>query len=245
MHGMNLRLRQRLVACARMLACAASLGLVACAGVGVRDTAPEAWQSLLVTEAPLGWRNVGTSTLDPRWRVHDGVLELLAAGGGDIVSEAQFDDFELEWEWQLAPGGNSGVFYRAADTDPVWRRAPEYQLLDDARAEDRFVDSHRAGAVYDLVAPEGAVLAAADAFNRSRIVACGTRVEHWLNGVRVARYDSADDDWRRRVAASKFAGTPEFASARRGYIAIQDHGAPLRLRDLRIRALRGCGLSAG
>jgi hypothetical protein len=201
---------------------------------------PGEWQPLFDGVSTRGWHNVGKDTLDPRWQAIDGALVLTAAGGGDIVSDAQFADFELELDWQLAPGGNSGVFYRAADSDPVWQRAAEYQLLDDAAAEDRFVASHRAGSVYDLVAAEGSELRAPGEYNRARIVACDPRVEHWLNGVRVARYTIGSDDWRQRLAASKFAGRADFAAVRGGRIGLQDHGAVLHVRNARIRALAAC-----
>jgi hypothetical protein len=192
------------------------------------------WQSLADAAQ---WRSVGAATLDPRWQVRDGELALIAAGGGDIISVGTYGDFELELEWRLPPGGNSGLFYRAVDASPVWARAVEYQLLDDREAEDRVIPSHRAGAVYDLVAPSRDVLRPIDAYNETRIVACGPRVEHWLNGVRVATYDLDSEDWKQRVAASKFAGQAEFARARRGHLALQDHGNAVYLRNARIRAL--------
>ena len=215
-------------------------GLVLMLSACATSLKPGEWQSLFDGVSTRGWHNAGKTALDPRWQAIDGALVLTAAGGGDLVSDAQFDDFELELVWQLAPGGNSCLFYRAMDVDPVWRRAAEYQLLDDAAAEDRFVPSHRAGAVYDLIAPEGAVLRPAGAYNHARIVACGPRVEHWLNGVRVAAYTLGSDDWKQRLAASKFAGQPDFAAARSGHIGLQDHGAVLRLRNARIRTLSGC-----
>ena len=220
-------------------ACATGLVLMlsACASSSPQ---PGEWQPLFDGVSTRGWHNAGKTTLDPRWQAIDGALVLTAAGGGDIVSDARFGDFELELEWQLAPGGNSGLFYRAMDADPVWRRAAEYQLLDDAAAEDRFVPSHRAGAVYDLVAPEGAVLRPAGEYNHARVVACGPQVEHWLNGVRVAAYLVGSDDWKQRLAASKFAGQPDFAAARGGHIGLQDHGAMLWVRHARIRTLSGC-----
>ena len=217
------------------VAVVAAASLAACA-----STPHGAWQALFDGHSTAGWHNVGKATLDPRWQVVDGALTL-APGGGDIISAAGFADFELQAEWQLATGGNSGLFYRAEDAEPVWRNAVEYQLLDDAAAEDRFIASHRAGAAYDLVAPAGAHLRPAGEYNRARIFACGPRVEHWLNGVRVAAYDLDSVDWKQRQAASKFAGEAGFAQKRSGHVAIQDHGAVLRLRSLRIRRLAGCG----
>jgi hypothetical protein len=201
---------------------------------GCASTLDAPWQSL----ADAGqWRSVGASKLDARWQVRDGELSLTSAGGGDIISVDTYGDFELELEWRLPAGGNSGLFYRAVDASPIWARAVEYQLLDDREAEDRVIPSHRAAAVYDLVAPARDVLRPIGKYNQARIVACGSRVEHWLNGVRVAAYDTESDDWRRRVAASKFASQAEFAKARSGHLGLQDHGNAVYLRNLRIRSL--------
>ena len=96
---------------------------------------------------------------------------------------------------------------------------------------------HHRGRGSLLVAPARDVLRPIDEYNRARIVACGPRMEHWLNGVRVAAYDTESDDWRRRVAASKLAGQAEFARARRGNLGLQDHGNTVHVRGMRIRAL--------
>jgi hypothetical protein len=211
--------------------------LLAALLAGCASTPATPWQSLVDASQ---WRSVGGTTLDPRWQVRDGDLALTQAGGGDIISVGTYGDFELELEWRLPPGGNSGLFYRAVDASPVWARAVEYQLLDDREAEDRVIPSHRAGAAYDLVVPAQDVLRSSYAYNHARIVACGPHVEHWLNGVRVAAYDTESEDWRRRVSASKFAGQADFAKARRGHLGLQDHGNAVHVRGMRIRALSGC-----
>ncbi|MCL1636020.1 DUF1080 domain-containing protein [Luteimonas sp. SX5] len=195
------------------------------------------WIPLFDGVSTQGWHNVGRDTLDSRWQAIDGTLALTAGGGGDIATDAEYGDFELELEWQVSPGGNSGIFYRAADRVPVWRTAPEMQVLDDAAAEDRHDPKHRAGSVYDVYAPSQPSARPAGEFNQMRIVARGGRVEHWLNGKLAARYDLDSDDWKRRVAASKFAAYPDFAVSRRGHIALQDHGDPVRFRNIRIRPL--------
>ncbi len=208
-------------------------------GASPQGTASE-WRALIDDAGAAGWRNVGKASLDPRWRIVEGAL-VLTPGGGDIITRETWGDFELEFEWKLPAGGNSGLFYRAVEAEPIWARAVEYQLLDDEAAEDRFMPTHRAGAVYDLVAPSAQMTRPAGEFNRSRVVACGSRVEHWLNGARVAAYDADSKDWHARVSASKFAGQSGFASARRGHIGLQDHGDAVHVRAMRIRALARCG----
>lgn len=212
--------------------------LAVCVGsIAIAKKPSSAWQQLFDGVSTQGWHNVGRDTLDPRWQAVDGELALTAGGGGDIVSEREFGDFELELEWRISSGGNSGIFYRAADADPVWKTAPEMQVLDDALAEDRHDPKHRAGSVYDLYAPSQPLARPAGEFNQVRIVARGGRVEHWLNGRLAVRYDLDSQDWKLRVAASKFAAYPGFAVSRRGHIALQDHGDPVRFRNIRIRPL--------
>lgn len=196
-----------------------------------------AWEPLFDGVSTRGWRNVGREAIDPRWRAVEGALTLTEGGGGDIATDREFGDFELELEWRISQGGNSGIFYRAGDSDPVWKTAVEMQVLDDAAAEDRHDPKHRAGSVYDLYAPAIAAAKPAGEFNRVRIVARGGRVEHWLNGREVAAYDMDSQDWKRRVAASKFAAYPGFGVSRRGRIALQDHGDPVQFRNIRIRPL--------
>ena len=154
------------------------------------------------------------------------------------MSDATFQDFELSYEWNAAPGANSGVFYRATEHQAeLWRNAVEMQILDDALAEDRDVPTHRAGSAYDLYAPQAAVTRAAGEWNRARIVARGARVEHWLNGHKVVEYDSATAAWKQQLAASKFAGIADFGSVQAGQIGLQHHGTLVGFRSIKIRPL--------
>lgn len=211
---------------------------VCAASIAVAKKPNDAWQPLFDGVSTQGWHNVGRDTIDPRWQAIDGALVLTAAGGGDIVTDEEFGDFELELEWRIARGGNSGIFYRAADAEPVWASAPEMQILDDDLAEDRHQPSHRAGSAYDLYAPSQAATQPVGDYNRVRIVARSGHVQHWLNGRLVVSYDLDSADWKQRVAASKFAGMSGFAVSRRGHIALQDHGDTVRFRNLRIRPLK-------
>ncbi|GAB4422143.1 MAG: hypothetical protein OHK0039_37930 [Bacteroidia bacterium] len=198
------------------------------------------WQSLFDGQTTRGWRNYRAQTVSPGWQVVEGTLARVGQGAGDLVSEGQYGDFELEFEWQIAEGGNSGVFYLVVEDErypTVWRTGPEYQLLDDLRHPDNKLPSHRSGSNYDLQPPAFEALGLPGTWNRSRIRIRQGEVEHWLNGYPVVRYTLWTPAWEAQVAASKFRDMPAYGRARRGHIALQDHGDPIRFRNIRIREL--------
>ncbi|WP_242111840.1 3-keto-disaccharide hydrolase [Luteimonas aquatica] len=172
------------------------------------------------------------------WAVEDGAIVRTGAGG-DLVSDGRYGDFELRIDWQVAPGGNSGIFYRGDESEPeIYRTAVEYQVLDNERHPDGRNGRDRwASAAYSLYAPEKITVRPAGQWNRTRIVARGDHVEHWLNGEKVVAYTLGSADWKARVAASKFKDWPGFGVLRSGVIGLQDHGDRVRYRNIRLRAL--------
>jgi hypothetical protein len=158
--------------------------------------------------------------------------------GGDIVTTEQFANFELALEWKVAPGGNSGVFYRVTEAgENTYHTGPEMQVLDDARHADGGSRLTSAGAVYGLYGAPAGIVKPAGEWNAARIVANGSHVEHWLNGVKVAEYELGSPEWQRLVDASKFKEWPGYGRAARGHIALQDHGDWVAYRNIRIRVL--------
>lgn len=160
-------------------------------------------------------------------------------GTGDLITKDQFGNFELQFDWKLSKGGNSGVFYRGTrEYDHIYWSAPEYQLLDDANAPDGKDRLTSAAADYALYPSTAGIVKPADEWNSARIVVNGAHVEHWLNGKKVVEYELWSPDWKARVAASKFKDYPNYGMAKRGYIGIQgDHDGALTLRNIRIREL--------
>ena len=195
------------------------------------------WQLLFDGRTTHGWRNYNKQDLDGRWRVEDGALTLAAAGGGDIVTERQFENFELAYEWKISSGGNSGVFFHVVEGkyDAVWHTGPEVQLLDDDLHPDGRTPTHRAGAAYDLYAPHDVQTRPIGEWNIARLLVNHGHVEHWLNGRKIVEYELWSDEWKKRVAASKFAVIPEYGLARSGHIALQDHGDRVWFRNIKIR----------
>ncbi len=204
------------------------------------DEAADGWRLLFDGQTTEGWRNFKSEDVGPQWQVEDGTLTLTEAGGGDIVTEETFENFELVLEWKIAEGGNSGIFFNVVESDAyatVFETGPEYQLLDDERAADNEDPTHRAGANYDLHAPSEDVVRPAGAWNTTRIVVNDGRVQHYLNGTKIVDYELWTDAWREAVANSKFAEMEGYGRARSGHIALQDHGDRVWFRNIKIRPL--------
>jgi hypothetical protein len=183
-----------------------------------------------------GW-HVYHGTGTGGWQNTNGIIER-GKGGGDLVTDSLFANFDLALEWKVPPGGNSGVIYRIDDSgDATYMTGPEMQVLDDAKHLDGKNPLTSAGAVYGLYpAPRGIVKPAGE-WNSARVVANGNHVEHWLNGTRIAEYTLGSPDWEQKVAASKFKEWKGYGKFARGRIALQDHGDQVSFRNVRIRVL--------
>lgn len=196
----------------------------------------EGFERLFDGRSLAGWRAYrGEGPPNKGWVVRDASLVHEAGGGGgDLVTEAEYGDFDFRFQWRVAPGANSGVIWRVQETEPAtYMTGPEYQVLDDAAAKPG--GKHAAGALYDLVPANGGQPKPAGQWNEGRVVVANGRVEHWLNGVKVVDAPCAGAEWDAMVKASKFARWP-FGRAAKGRIALQDHGDEVAFRNLRIRA---------
>jgi 3-keto-disaccharide hydrolase/Oxidoreductase family, NAD-binding Rossmann fold len=215
----------------------------------------QGWRLLFDGRDLANWRGVSSETVPERiWSVREGMIvrEDVPTGatlpdgqpvlGGDIITRETFLDFEFAFEWKVDEGANSGVKYNVDEnltSDGRPSRGTlgfEYQVIDDHTFPDPLTPKQRAGSLYDL-APARPANAARPAglWNRSRILFQGTRIEHWLNGVKVVAVDTASPAFRKSLAGSKFAKIEGFARKREGHIALQDHNGAYAFRNLKVR----------
>ncbi|WP_089686455.1 DUF1080 domain-containing protein [Catalinimonas alkaloidigena] len=201
------------------------------------EESADAWTDLT---QPSAWRNYKADTLSGAWKIGDNMIALEGKGGGDIITKDEYENFELEMEWKISEGGNSGVFFNVVEADSlptVYYSGPEMQVLDNERHADAKIEKHRAGDNYDLQKSTVETVKPAGEWNQAKLVVNNGHVEHYLNGTKVVEYDLWSPTWEEQVAASKFAEMPMYGKAHSGHIALQDHGDQVWFRNVRIREL--------
>jgi len=197
------------------------------------------WKLVFDGTTTRGWHTFKKQSFPEKgWVVEDGWLRCLGKSGGDIISDAEFDDFELQWDWKLAPAGNSGVKYFVLDS----RAQPlghEYQMLDDGHSPG-VQKGHRkqyTAAFYAVLEPGPTPIKPPGEINTSRILVKGNHVEHWLNGEKVLEYECGSDVVKAAVAASKFKNTADFGTKVKGHLLLQDHESEAWFRNVKVREI--------
>ena len=196
------------------------------------------WVVLFDGKIVKGLRAYKQSGFPDTWEIVDGTLKTIPGHGVDLISDEIYKNFELELEWKVPEGGNSGIFYFATEEgDNIWQSAPEMQVLDDEKHTDGKNTLTSAGALYAMIAPSVSVVKPVGSFNQVRIKVKDNHVEHWLNGTKIVEYVYGSDMMWDLVAKSKFSTMPQFAKASEGHIGLQgDHGV-IWYKNIRIRRL--------
>lgn len=225
-----------------------SIGLVPAHAEDNTLTAAEkaaGWKLLFDGKDLNGWSNFKAQGVEPGWQVKDGELTCVdPKHAGDIVTADKFGSFELDIDFKMAKGANSGIMYHVADTGgAAWATGPEVQLEDNPYAED----PQKAGWLYALYRPPidpktGKTLDTtkpAGEWNHLRIIVTPEGCMHEMNGVKYVEYQIGSEDFNERVAKSKFGSMPGFAKSPVGRIALQgDHGQ-VAFKNIKIRPIGG------
>jgi len=201
------------------------------------EEAEAGWQLLFDGESLAQWRSYGEESVDDGWAIEGGCLTRVG-WAGDLITREQYGDFELKLEWRISDAGNSGIFIRGDESgDSLPQTAMEMQVLDNVGHWDRHEPTHRAGAYYDMIAPDHDTTQPVGTWNVVHIIARGPHIEFWLNGRQTAAFDQGGREWQALYDKSKFAERPGYGSLLRGHIGLQDHWDKVWYRNLRILPL--------
>lgn len=205
----------------------------------------EGWQLLFDGKTMNGWHDYNDSVITQNWHVVDGCIQAKgdgSDGNGYIVTDKQYDNFELSWDWKLTKGGNSGLLYHVVERPQnkvPYITGPEYQLIDEANFDGKLELWQRLGVDYAMYLPDTTLMKVnpAGEWNNSKIVFDNGHVEHWLNGVKILEFEAWTDDWFARKNSGKWNNAPEYGLSKKGVICLQDHGSPASFRNIKVKEL--------
>ncbi|MDW7693565.1 DUF1080 domain-containing protein [Flammeovirgaceae bacterium SG7u.111] len=219
----------------------------------------EGWKLLWDGKTNKGWKGAKLGEFPKKgWEMNDGILTVKASdgaeseNGGDIVTEKKYKNFILEVDFRLSEGANSGIKY-FVDPDLNTGKGSaigcEFQILDDKKHPDakKGVSGNRTlASLYDLIPANGTLFDphlrqkrsnGIGSWNRARVEVRGSKVAHYLNGIKVIEYERGTQMWKALVAYSKYKDWPNFGEAETGHILLQDHGDKVDFKNVKIKEL--------
>ena len=210
----------------------------------------EGWELLFDGSTLNGWKRYNHDTIGPLWSVDNGAIKCDGEGltegtaniGGSLVTIKQYGNFELFAEWKVSPGGNSGIHYHVVEKPEYsheFDTGPEFQVMDDGGWKgDPLREEQKAGSNYDMyAAPSTKKLNPVGEWNTAKIIYNNGHVEHWLNGEKVVEFEEGSPEFEARYKKSKWIEYPGWNKYKTGSIALQDHGAPVYFRNIKIKEL--------
>lgn len=207
------------------------------------------WVSLFDGKSILDWHSYGNKKPGSAWNTDDLSIHLKpglknsyqTVGGGDLVSNDTFGNFDLKLEWKIAKKANSGIMIfvqeGTAKYKETWNTGPEIQVCDKDSNEDAHSPKHEAGDLYDLISSRIMSANPAMEWNRVEIVNNHGQLDLYLNDVHIISTVLWNDNWKKLISESKFRTMPGFGSFHSGHIALQDHGEEVWYRNIEIKKI--------
>ena len=200
------------------------------------------WILLFDGKSTTGWTTTRGLPVPPvGWEIKDGAINTVLDGkGGDIITANEYSDFDLMVDFMITPGCNSGIKYFYTTYQTGGNLGCEYQIIDDKLGEDTKLANHLCGSLYDVLPPDESrkKINPPGEWNTIRVVAKGTKVEHYLNGIKILAYTRGDSSFTEAVAKSKFSkAVPGFGTVEKGHVLLQYHGGLVSFRNIKIKIL--------
>ena len=213
----------------------------------------DGWKLLFDGKTFGGWHTYGQSAAGKAWSVEGGTLYLNAEAEkklasqetGDLVTNDEYENFDLKLDWKIGVKGNSGVIFyiheEPAKYEATYETGMEMQVLDNGTPikrghDDARLYTHRAGDLYDLLAAKEAAKPQGE-WNHIEIVSKNGKLDFYMNGVRTLSTTMWNDYWKKMIAISKFKQWPAFGTFKKGKISLQDHGEDVWFKNIRIKTL--------
>jgi hypothetical protein len=202
------------------------------------DEKSQGWTLLFNGKDMSQWRNFKKHDINDKWQVQNGVMQLMGVGGGDILTNDIYQNFDLRLEWKISIAGNSGIFILADEAGKqIYSHAVEVQILDNLRHADNKIASHLSGSIYDMVASPTESRRPAGLWNQVRILLNQKQLTVWQNNIQTADIKIGGEQWQALVAKSKFKDWEGFALSNVGHIGLQDHGDIVSFKNIKIKTL--------
>jgi hypothetical protein len=208
------------------------------------------WELLFDGTSLDGWKQYGQDTITELWSVRDSAIVCDGTGlgegsgdkGGSLRTIREFGNFELSVDWKITPGGNSGILYHVKEMPEYstdYATGPEYQVMDDGGwTGGELTEKQKAGSNYDMfAAPATKKLVPVGEWNNARIIYNNGHVEHWLNGEKTVEFEENSPEYQEAYKSSKWVEFPGWNTFKEGAISLQDHGAPVYFRNIKIKTL--------
>ncbi|RZK34713.1 MAG: DUF1080 domain-containing protein [Pedobacter sp.] len=223
----------------------AVIAMVAMGCSSTAQTKKKGFVKLFDGKTTTGWHSYNKTGVGSAWEVADGALHMNPEkkgkdGGGDLVTDKEYSNFHLKYDWKVAPGANSGlIFYVHEDKkySQTYLTGPEMQVIDNDGHKDGKIIKHRAGDLYDILKSTSEPVKPVGQWNKAEIISDNGKLTFKLNGVTIVETTMWDDNWKALIAASKFKTWEGFGTYKTGKIGLQDHGDEVWYKNISIKEL--------
>jgi len=221
------------------------LSVMLVVAVSYSVSAQKGFKQLFDGKTTKGWHTYNKTVVGSAWEVENGALHMSPTkkgkdGGGDLVTDKEYGNFHLKYDWKVAPGANSGLIFFVHE-DPKFSQTyltgPEMQVIDNDGHKDGKITKHRAGDLYDMLKSTSEPVKPLGEWNKAEIIANNGKLTFLLNGVKIVETTLWDDNWKALIAGSKFKTWEGFGTYKTGKIALQDHGDEVWYKNIMIKEL--------